>query len=41
MTVPSATKAVVVLLGVCVAKGGDPGPMMESIVEGLRAGSPQ
>ncbi len=41
MTVPSATKAVVVLLGVWVAKDGDPGPMMESIVEGLRARSPQ
>ena len=41
MAVPSGTKAVVMLLGVWVAKDGDPGPMMERIVEGLRARSPQ
>ncbi len=41
MAMPSGTKAVVVLLGVCVAKDGDPGPMMERIAEGLRARSPQ
>ena len=41
MTVASTTKAVVVVLGVWVAKDGDAGPMMESIVEGLRAGSPE
>ncbi len=41
MAVPSGTKAVVMLLGVWVAKDGDPGPMMERVVEGLRARSPQ
>ena len=38
---PSGTKPVVVLLGVVVSEDGYPGPMMESIVEGLRARSPQ
>ncbi len=41
MAVPSGTKTVVMLFGVWVAKDGDPGPMMERIVEGLRARSPQ
>ena len=41
VAVASGAKAVVVLLGVWVAKDGDPGPMIESIVEGLRACSPQ
>ena len=35
------TQLVVVLSGVCVAQDGDPGPVIESIVKGLRAGSPQ
>ncbi len=38
---PSGTKPVVVLLEVVVSEDGYPGPMMESIVEGLRARSPQ
>ncbi len=41
MTVPSATKAVVVLLGVWVSQDSDPCPVMESVVQGLRTGSPQ
>ena len=41
MAVASVTEAVVVLFGVCVSQDGDPGPMMESIVEGLRASSPE
>ena len=41
MAMPSGAKAVVMLFGVWVTKDGDPGPMVESIVEGLRARSPQ
>ena len=41
MAMPSGAKAVVMLFGVWVAKDGDPGPMVESIVEGLRARSPE
>ncbi len=41
MAVATGAKAVVMLFGVWVAKAGAPGPMVESIVEGLRACSPQ
>ena len=41
MAVSFLTQLVVVLFGMCVAQYGDPRPMMESIVEGLRASSPQ
>ncbi len=35
------TQLVVVVSGVSVAQDGDPGPMMEGIVKGLRASSPE
>ena len=41
MAVASVTEGVVVVFGVRVSQDGDPGPMMESIVEVLRASSPE
>jgi hypothetical protein len=41
MAVASVTEAVVVLFSVWVSQDGDPSPMMERIIEGLRASSPQ
>lgn len=41
MAVSFVTQLVVMLSGANVAQDGDPGPMIESIVEGLRASSPQ
>lgn len=41
MVVASVTEAIVVLSGMSVVHDGDPGPMMESVVEGLRASSPE
>lgn len=41
MAVSFVTQLVVMLSGASVAPDGDPGPVMQSIVEGLRASSPQ
>lgn len=41
MAVASVTEAMVVVSGMSVVHDGDPSPMMESVVEGLRASSPQ